>query len=258
MPIRRRRGALLALASLALAGLAGTAHAAAVCGYVPRLDVRDEPARVPADSRLLDAAVGDYRLYAYDLDDVMTVTRDGDRLLVGLVGRAPAPFEPIGPALFVDGAFGDRLELRTDGKGAVTGLIWRRRHMAQIGLPRIGGARAATLKARFARRLDAAGQPHSREALLRLIDGLQSGKPDYGAMSIYLNIATRRQLPRLRPFLNDLGPVQSVRFLGFMGQGINGVDGETYDVVHKDGVSRWRIAVDAMGVIAGATVGCGP
>lgn len=255
----RHEAAVLALASLAFAAFAAPANGAAVCPYVPALDVRAEPVRVSADPRLLDAAVGDYRLNSYDLEDVLTLSREGDRLMLSLVGRAPAPLDPIGPATFAYGEFGDRIQLRTDGKGQVSGLVWRRNHMREIPMPRLAPAQAARLKARFERRLDAAtGQPHAQAALLPLIDGLRSGKPDYGRMSIYLNIATRRQLTHLKPFLNDLGPVQSVRFLGFMGVGLNGVDGETYDVVHRDGISRWHIAVDDKGVIAGATVGCGP
>jgi hypothetical protein len=256
---RRHRFAALALAALTCAATAGAACAASVCGYVPVLDARTEPVRIAADPRLMDAAVGTYRIYDYDLEDVMTVVRQGDHLVARLIGRPDVTLEPIGPALFAYGGIDDRIEARLDDKGQVTGLVWRRHHMRELPMPRIGADKAAKLKARFERRLDpASGEPHSLPALRRLVDGLQSGKPDYDAMSIYLNIATRRQLPSLRPFLRDLGPVQSVRFLGFMAMGIDGVDGETYDVVQKDGISRWHIAVDDRGVIAGANVVCGP
>ncbi|HEY4030356.1 MAG TPA: hypothetical protein VGM25_08430 [Caulobacteraceae bacterium] len=256
---RRHRAAALAFASLAFAGLAGTARSAAVCHYVPALDVRAEPARVAADPRLLDAAAGTYGVADYDLENVMTVSREGDHLVARQVGRPDVALEPIGPSLFAYGADDDRIQAKVDRKGQVTGLTWLRNHMRDLPMPRIGADQAAKLEARFERRLDAAsGAPRSEPALRSLVNGLQTGKPDYDAMGIELNIATHKQLTRLRPFLNDLGPVQSVTFLGFMAEGLNGVDGETYDVVHKDGVSRWHIAVDGRGIIAGAVVGCGP
>lgn len=255
---RRRRMWAACVAALAAASFASAAHAAAECRYVPALDVKEPRTEVAIDPRLLDAAVGAYRVDDYDLQNVMSVTREGDRLVARLVGRPAVTLIPIGPGAFVYGAPDDQIVLQTNSTGQVNGLVWRRNHLRDLPMPRIGGAEAAKLEARFAKRIDTEGQPHSQAALLGLVDQLQTGKPDYDRMSIFLQEATHRQLTKLRPFLNDLGPVQSVRFLGFMGEGLNGVPGETYDVMQRDGISRWHIAVDDRGVIAGADVSCGP
>ncbi len=253
------RTAWACAAVLVCAGLAGAATAAPECGYVPSLDIRTEPAEVAVDPRLLDAAVGFYRIQDYDLVDMMSVTREGDHLLATLIGRPPAILTPVGQDAFAFGPAFDQIVLETNGAAPVKRITWRRNHLRDLPMARIGDAEAAKLATHFAKRVDAGtGAPPSQGALLHLIEGLQSGKPDYGRMSIYLTMATHRQLTHLRPFLNDLGPVRSIQFLGFMGEGLNGVPGETYDVMQRDGVSRWHIAVDGKGVIAGADVSCGP
>ena len=246
------------VAALVAAGFASAAHAAAECRYVPALDVKGPQTEVAPDPSLLDAAVGAYRVEDYDLENVMTIARQGDRLVAHMIGRPAVTLVPIGPNTFVYGGLDDQIVVRANGAGHVNTLIWRRNHMRDLPMPRIDPAEATKREARFSSRVDAEGQPHSQADLLRLIAELQAGKPDYDRMGIYVQFATLRRMTRLRPFLNDLGPVQSVRFLGFMGVGLNGVPGETYDVMQRDGVSRWHIAVDAKGVIAGAEVGCGP
>ena len=91
--------------------------------------------------------------------------------------------------------------------------------------------------------------PGSEAALRRLIAGILSGQPNYGEMSSELAQATRRQLPMLQPGLAAMGAVRSVEFRGV------GNDGwDMYDVKHEHGATRWRIAVDKNGVIAGALV----
>jgi hypothetical protein len=255
---RRRRTWAACVSALSIAGFASAAHAAAECRYIPALDARGPQTEVATDPSLMDAAVGAYRVDDYDLWNVMTISRDGDHLVAHMIGRPAVTLVPIGPNIFVYGTLDDEIVVQATGSGQVSGLVWRRNHLRDLPMPRITPAQATELEVRFSKRIDPQGQPHSQTALLGLVDQLQTGKPDYDRMSIYLQIATHRQLTTLRPFLNDLGPVQSVRFLGFMGEGLNGVPGETYDVMRRDGVSGWHIAVDDHGVIAGADVGCGP
>lgn len=256
VPLSVRAAACAAVLALG----ASPALAVPRCPYVPWLDRRPVPAEAPADPRLMDAAVGAYRVENGNLVNVMTLARDGQGLVARMPGRPDVQLKPIGKAAFAYGDFGDRIVLDADSQGRVNRLIWRRIHMLETHLPRVGASEAAKLTAKYGRRVDAAtAAPPSQAVLLRLVKDLQAGdRPDQGRMSVYMDIKLRKSLPRFRSFLSDLGPVTSVRFLGFMGVGIYGVDGEIYDVVQRDGISRWLIAVDDKGVIEDVFAGCGP
>jgi hypothetical protein len=246
-------------AALAFAAFASSAGAAAVCGYVPALDVRSQPSPAAADPRVLDAATGFYKMDDYNLLNVLTVTREDDHLLAKFAGQPTAVLLPASGAKFFYQGGDSYITLDTDGSGRVRSLVLHRNHLRELPLARIDAVQAANLQARLALRTDpATGAPRSRDALYHLIDGLKSGRPDYKAMGIELEISTHRQHGSLKSFLNDLGSVESVKFMGFMDSGLWGVDGDTYDVFHQNGVSRWHIAVDSKGIVTAANVGCGP
>ena len=190
---------------------------------------------------------------------MLTVSREGPHLSAQFMGQPPATLLPASKTKFFYAGADSSMTLKTDAAGHVTALVLHRNHLKDIPLPRIDEAKAAQLEAQLALRIDpGTGAPRSRPALAALLDGLRSGKPDYSKMGIELNIATHRQEGTIRSFLGDLGPVESIQLLGFMDVGMWGVDGDTYDVRHKDGVSRWHISVDGKGLVTSAAYRCGP
>jgi hypothetical protein len=72
-------------------------------------------------------------------------------------------------------------------------------------------------------------------------------------MSPALADAVRKQLPKLQPWLADLGPIVSVQFVGVGNQGW-----DVYTLKHEHGSSQLRIVLDARGIITGALSSAGP
>jgi hypothetical protein len=101
--------------------------------------------------------------------------------------------------------------------------------------------RIATVPDRFREQSPA---PGSRAALLRIIDEVQRGAPDYGRMSPQLATALRSQLAQLSGMLNTLGAVQSVFFRGV---GPGGYD--IYGAQFANGAAEFRLSVAAEGMI---------
>ena len=64
-----------------------------------------------------------------------------------------------------------------------------------------------------------------------------------------LATALNHQLSKLQSVIAPLGAVHSVQYLGVDNQG-----SDVYTVEQEHGVSHWRVAVDAAGLISGAMV----
>jgi hypothetical protein len=233
-----------------LAAAASAAGAVPVCRYVPSLD---------ADPAQLDAAAGLYKLDDFNLLNIVSVTRQGEHLSAQFGGQPTTAFYAEGQNRFFQKGADQVISLDLDGSGRVKSLTLHRNHLRDLPLTRIDTAKAGALEAQLQSRLDpATGQPRSLPALNRLIAGLQSGHPDLSGMSPELALSISREESRTRSFLSDIGPVESVEFLGFMDTGLWGVPGDTYDVHHKDGVTRWHVALDSKGVLTSANFRCGP
>ncbi|MBV8775947.1 MAG: hypothetical protein JO258_02010 [Alphaproteobacteria bacterium] len=99
-------------------------------------------------------------------------------------------------------------------------------HQVLAGEPR------RALPARFA------PLPGSEETLLRYIDDLGRGTPDYARMTPDAAAATERNLALDRAILAQLGPVRSVSFRGV---GWSGVD--IYTVHFANGSADWRLGL---------------
>jgi len=247
-----------AAAALAFAGFASAACASAVCPYVPALDTKPQHKEVAVDPKVMDAAAGSYRLNDYDLLNLVTVTRQGEHLSAQFSGQPAVTLLPESNSRFFYAEGDSSISLDRDGAGRVTSLVLHRNHLKDLPLARIDESKAAELRAMLSARIDPlTGAPRSRAVFLRLLDELKAGRLDSKA-STELQIGLARQIGPTRSFLNGLGPVESIRFLGFMDVGLWGVDGDTYDVFHKDGVSRWHIAVDKNGVVTSLDFRCGP
>jgi BlaR1 peptidase M56 len=93
--------------------------------------------------------------------------------------------------------------------------------------------------------------PGSEETLLRYIDDLGRGAPDYARMTPDVAAATERNLALDRAILAQLGPVRSISFRGV---GWSGVD--IYTVHFANGSADWRLGLVRDGRIG--RIGLGP
>ncbi len=87
----------------------------------------------------------------------------------------------------------------------------------------------------------------SEAALRRMIDGIRSGEPNYDEMSPLLAQAIRQQLPMMQTIGNRLGAMVAVEFVGS-----STVHYDIFDLQREHGTARWRIALDANGIITTA------
>ena len=105
---------------------------------------------------------------------------------------------------------------------------------------------AAAFEKRFK---DQTAAPGSEAAVRRMIDELQTGKPNYDLMSPGLADATRQQLPQLQSMIAAMGALQSVIFKGV---GPGGAD--IYQVNFEKGSVDYRVWLGADGKIESSNV----
>jgi beta-glucosidase-like glycosyl hydrolase len=182
---------------------------------------------------------------------VFTITRDGNQLLTRFTGQQrPIPFYPESGTEFFAKAINDHISFITDAEGRVESLILHQPHR-DIPMKRIDAATARQIEAKIAEKVrNQSANPETEAALLRLINGLIGGTPNYHEMSTELAEVTRDQLDNLHAELAPLGSVQSIRFLGVGNQGA-----DVYIAIHESGNARhWRIALDSKGMIVMALV----
>ncbi|GLR86275.1 M56 family metallopeptidase [Bradyrhizobium iriomotense] len=206
-------------------------------------------AEMPApavDTATLDQYVGWYKIAS---NRVLTVKRDGDRLLVHETGR-PAF------ALMAEGA--DAFSIRGDDL-----VVFLRDDQAQVARvllhspasgPRLAGridaAVAGSIEADFLRRIaevperfrDQVPAPGSKEMILRGIEDLRRGTPNYDAMSAPLAAKIHRQVGELHATFLALGPVESIFFRGV---GPGGYD--IYGAKFENGMAEFRLLIDPDG-----------
>ncbi len=137
-----------------------------------------------------------------------------------------------------------------DGRSRVHpgSLLYEPRHGACLA-PQVDAARAKAIEEDFSRRIAAAPDrfrdqiplPGSREAILRGIDDLQRGAPNYERMSAALAAKIRRQASRAA------GHVQGVRRGGIdlLPRRRPGVGYDIYGVKFVNGVAEFRILLGA-------------
>jgi hypothetical protein len=201
-----------------------------------------------ADSASLDQYVGWYRVAP---NRVLTVRRDGDRLQVQetVQGRA---------ALLAEGA--DVFSIRGDNL-----LIFLRdeqtkvsRVLVQNGVfgarlaPRIDAAVAQAIEADFARRVaevpdrfrDQVPVAGGKEMILRGIEDLRRGTPNYDRMSAPLAAKIHRQLNETQATFVALGAVESIFFRG-VGPGGYDIYGAKFD----NGTAEFRLLLEPDGKV---------
>jgi hypothetical protein len=208
------------------------------------------PERVPAkvEPALLERLVG-----AYLLNDGTTfvVRRDGDKLVGGF------PLQPVNELYAASeteyfGKTADYVASFTVAAGKVSGAKFRTGGFERSG-PRLDDARSKPLLETAeltARRIaDQKPLPASEPAVRKLLAGLASGEPDYGALGAELAEVTRRSLSGLQKNLVEHGELKSLAFVRV------GPRGE--DVFHADfanGNQVVEILFDDKGLIDRAVI----
>jgi|SRR5579871_2584082 len=103
-------------------------------------------------------------------------------------------------------------------------------------------------EAAFAKRFkDQTPAPGGEAAVRKMIEGIRTGRPDYGSMSAGLAEATRQQLPDMQAEISKLGAIQSMTFKGV---GPGGAD--IYLFGFEKGGLEYRIGLGVNGKVEGA------
>ena len=185
--------------------------------------------------------------YHLGLGRVLTVTREGERLSAQETGRPKFEIVARGVDAFAS-SHDDLVVFLRDGQAKVTQVLLHEPVYGARLAPRVAAARAKAIEEDFARRIAAAPDrfrdqtplPGSKEAILRGIDDLQRGAPNYERMSASLAAKIRRQASELQAMFKAFGAVESIFFRGV---GPGGYD--IYGVKFANGVAEFRILLGA-------------
>ena len=178
---------------------------------------------------------------------MLTVTREGERLAAQETGRPKFEITARGVDAFAS-SHDDLVVFLRDGQSKVTQvLLYEPVYGARLA-PQVTAARAKVIEEGFARRIAAAPDrfrdqtplPGSKEAILRGIDDMQRGAPNYERMSASLAAKIRRQASELQAMFKAFGAVESIFFRGV---GPGGYD--IYGVKFANGVAEFRILLTA-------------
>jgi hypothetical protein len=207
--------------------------------------VAEMPAQA-TDPVSLDQYVGWYRIAP---NRVLTVRRDGDRLQVQETGQGGSLVLPEGIDAF--SLQGDHLLifLRAEGANVAHVLVQNVASGARIA-QRIDAAAAQVIEADYARRLaevpdrfrEQVPLAGSKEMILRGIEDLREGKPNYERMSAPLAAKIHRQVDELRATFVALGAVETIFFRGV---GPGGYD--IYGAKFANGTAEFRLLLDPDG-----------
>ncbi len=183
----------------------------------------------------------------------MTISLDGDQMRSQLTGQGKVPIFAESPTMFFTKVVEAQLEFVRDANGKPDTLILHQ-NGADRPMKRLDDAEAKRVADEAAAKAALAAQrfkeqkpaPGSEAAIRRDIEELRAGQPKYELMSEQLADATRRQLPRIKDLINELGAVDSVTFKSVAP---NGAD--IYDVNFEHGLTEWRITLQPDGKIEG-------
>ena len=198
------------------------------------------PVETEGAAAQLDQYAGWYRLGA---KRVLTVTRDGDHLRAQETGRSAFEVAARGADVFT-GADDDLVVFLRDGEAGVTRVLFQNASLGPRIAPRIDAAKAKTAEDAFAQRVaevsdrftEQTPAPGAREAILRGIEDLRHGTPNYERMSAGLAAKIRRQASELHTMFVALGAVEAIFFRG-VGPGAYDI----YGVKFANGSAEFRL-----------------
>ena len=192
----------------------------------------------------LDRYVGRYEFASVT---VLEIQRQRDELSAVFPG-APADLLSAGAADRFRYKDADvTIHFERDANGRITGLNFEQNGTVTYA-PRIDSVRVQAIQGEIAERYrKQVAAPGSEQALRRLIEGIQSGSPNYSEMSPQLAGGTRTMLKSFQSTEQTVGPIQSIEF-----KGVSSTGWDQYQVTHAHGAANWQIALDDKGVIVGA------
>ena len=201
---------------------------------------------IEADAKPLDSYVGWYQLAP---NRVLTVTRDGDRMVVQETGRPKFAVAAHGADAFSSN-HDDLVIFLRDGQAKVSQVLLQEPTSGARLAPRVDVAKARMIEEEFARRIaevpdrfrEQAPLPGSKEAVLRGIADMQRGAPNYDRMSASLAAKVRREASQTQSMLKALGAVESIFFRG-VGPGGYDISG----VKFANGFAEFRLLLGADG-----------
>jgi beta-lactamase regulating signal transducer with metallopeptidase domain len=229
--------AATAVAAPVLIGLASPGSAASSSQLVQErlVEQRRPRTEIAFDPAQFDKFVGYYRMSPAN---IFSVTRRADHYLIGVIGQTPDQVYPeSADKFFLKGlSLPAQFSFTVDTAGHVAELVLHQSGEEQHA-PRITDAEGKAAEAALAQRIARnKPSPGTEDALRHQIDGLMSGRPDYGSMVPNLAAGTRQMLGQLHAKIAAWGPVTSIRFTGV---GKDGMD--IYDVTCRHRRSKWEI-----------------
>lgn len=249
-PVKWRRlgVATLATASLALTALAAQVSPPNAGADVSTADTAQDGGAAPAGERVpiklpaetLDRYVGTYRL---NEQNYFGVRRDGDKLMIRITGQPEFEVFAERENFFFWKVVDAQIEFATDGSGSAMLHQWGK----QMPLARVDAGSAAQAQAALdARVASQTAAPGSEAALRRYLDSVAASNIDYSLMESLLADVTRSQETQIYALNSQLGPVESIRFVGVGNQGW-----DVYDVKYTKGNLQFRVAMGENGKIHG-------
>jgi BlaR1 peptidase M56 len=208
--------------------------------------IRPAASTLAVDAAGLDSYVG---WYALGQNRVLAVTRAGDRMVVQETARPKFEVTAAGADTF-SGNHDDVVIFLRDAQAGVTQVLVQEPVSGARLARRITAAKAKTIEEDFARRIaqvpdrfrDQTPLPGSKEAILRGIEDMQRGAPNYDHMSAALAAKIRRQAAELHVMFKALGTVESIFFRGV---GPGGYD--IYGVKFAGGSAEFRLLLGVDG-----------
>ena len=210
-------------------------------------------AEVPRDGTEAGAALFDEYAGWYELGPtrVLAVTRNGYRMHVQETGRFGFEVAAIGTDAFSSRRDELVIFLR-DGHAEATSVLLQDPMSGARVARRVDAGRAKAVEAEFARRVveisdrfrEQAPTPGSKEAILRGIEDLRRGTPNYDRMGASLAAKIRRQVPELQAMFISLGAVEAIFFRGV---GPGGYD--IYGAKFANGAAEFRLEMGADGKV---------
>ena len=199
-----------------------------------------------ADLASLDQYVGWYRVAP---NRVLTVRREGDRLQVQETVQGGATLLAEGADVFsIQGR--NLLIFLRDGQAKVSRVLVQNAVFGARLAPRIDAGVAQAIEADFARRIaqvpdrfrEQVPADGGKEMILRGIEDLRHGTPNYDRMSAPLAAKVHLQLGELTATVAALGAVESIFFRGV---GPGGYD--IYGAKFENGTAEFRLLIDPDG-----------